>query len=428
MGQNVLVIGQGGREHAIAWKLRQSPRVNKLFVAPGNGGTRNIADNIPINTTDIVGLIKFVQKNKVDFTVVGPEDPLDLGIVNAFQERGLRIFGPTCQAAKIETSKVFSKQLMQKVGIQTAPFQVFQDYHSALMYIREQNAPMVVKVSGPALGKGACVCKTTEAAEKALKEFMLYRVFGEAGNEVVIEEFVDGQEISVHAFCDGKTFCLLPPAQDHKPIGNNDVGPNTGGMGIIAPVPWVTSETMEVIAKQVVCPALQELAKGGNPFSGILYPGCKGTNSEFKVLEFNARFGDPETQVYMRLLKTDLFTILEACVDGKLASTKIEWHPGFAACVVVASGGYPDQYKKGLPITGLADAESLPGVVVFHAGTTFDGELKTSGGRVLGVTGMGDTLQEALDRAYEAVRLIKFEGMYYRRDIGVKALAMMQQK
>ena len=423
MKTNVLIIGSGGREHALAWKLVKSARIGKLYVAPGNGGTRQVAENISIEANDIDGLVKFAEKNEIGLTVVGPDDPLALGVVDAFHARGLRIFGPTRAAAEIESSKAFAKNLMSKANIPTATFKIFNEYNKALSYVRERGAPIVVKASGLALGKGVYVCKTLAEAEGALAEIMLDHVHKEAGSEVVVEEFLDGQEISIHAFCDGKTFVLLPPARDHKPIRDNDEGKNTGGMGTIAPVSWISANTLKIIGEQVVHPTLEALIKYGRPFSGLLYPGLKMTSTGLKVLEFNARFGDPETQSYVRLLKTDLLDILEACVDGTLAELTIEWHSGFAVCVVIASGGYPDEYKKGVPLRGVAEAERVSNVVVFHAGTIFENELKTSGGRVVGVSATGDTLRDALNSAYEAARLIKFEGMQYRSDIGKKALS-----
>ena len=420
MKTNVLIIGSGGREHALAWKLAQSPRIGKLYVAPGNGGTRQVAENIPIEATDIDGLVKFAEKNEIGLTVVGPDDPLALGVVDTFRLRGLRIFGPTRTAAEIESSKAFAKNLMSEANIPTATFKIFSEYNKALSYVRERGAPIVVKASGLALGKGVYVCKTLAEAEGALAEIMVDYAHKEAGNEVVVEEFLDGQEISIHVFCDGKTFVLLPPAQDHKPIHDNDEGKNTGGMGTIAPVSWVNADTLKIVGEQVVRPTLDALAKRGRQFTGLLYPGLKMTSNGLKVLEFNARFGDPETQSYMRLLKTDLLDILEACVDGTLAELAIEWHSGFATCVVIASGGYPDEYKKGVPLHGVAEAERVSNVVVFHAGTIFENELKTSGGRVLGISATGDTLRDALNSAYEAAQLIQFEGMHYRSDIGAK--------
>lgn len=418
MSRKVLIIGSGGREHALAWKLAQSSRVGKLYVAPGNGGTNQIAENVLINSSDISGLARFAEKNTIDLTVVGPDDPLALGVVNVFQAKGLRIFGPTQSAAEIEWLKVFAKELMREKGIPTASFSVFKKYDEALTYIYERGAPIVVKASGLALGKGAYVCKTLKEAESALAEIMIKRVHKDAGNEVIIEKFIDGKEISIHAFCDGKNYVLLPSSKDYKLAFDNDEGKNTGGMGAVAPVPLVTAEILQEIDEIIVRPILKALAECGRPFTGLLYPGLKITSSGLKVLEFNARFGDPETQSYMRLLKTDLFDILEACVDGTLSKLKIEWYSGFAACVVIASGGYPDAYKKGVPIYGVAEAERVPGIVVFHAGTSFTDKLRTSGGRVLGITAIGDTLPDALYRAYEAARLIKFEGIHYRRDIG----------
>lgn len=424
MKTNVLIIGSGGREHALAWKLAQSPRIKKLFVAPGNGGTRQVAENIEITTTDIDGLVAFAENNDIGLTVVGPDGPLALGVVDAFQARRLRIFGPTRVAAEIESSKAFSKNLMREAGIPTAAFQVFSEYDKALAYVRKRGAPIVIKASGLALGKGVYVCQTLAEAEASLTEIMLEHIHKDAGKEVVIEEFLDGQEISIHAFCDSKTFALLPSAQDHKPIRDGDEGKNTGGMGTIAPISWVSTDTLHILGEQVVRPTLEALAKRGRQFSGLLYPGLKMTTSGPKVLEFNARFGDPETQSYMRLLKTDLLDILEACVDNTLSKLTIEWHTGFAACVIIASGGYPDEYKKDVPLRGVAEAGRVPNVVVFHAGTSFSGEFRTSGGRVLGVTATGNTLRDALDRAYEATQLIEFEGMQYRRDIGAKTIAM----
>ena len=424
MVNNVLIIGSGGREHALAWKLAQSPRIGKLYVAPGNGGTHDIAKNIEIKATDVKRLAQFAEKNSIDLTVVGPEEPLTLGVVDVFQSRGLRIFGPTRAAAQIEASKAFAKRLMRDNSIATAPFRIFRNYKSAIEYVHKHGAPIVVKASGLALGKGAYPCKTLVKAEKALAEIMLKRAYKQAGNEVIVEEFLNGQEVSIHALCDGKTSILLPAAQDHKQIFDGDKGKNTGGMGTIVPVPWIANQTLREVNEQIVRPTLQALAKNGNPFTGCLYPGLKMTDEGPKVLEFNARFGDPETQSYMRLLKTDLLDVLDACVDGKLADLTVEWNSGFAVCVVLASEGYPGKYKKEIPISGIDEAEKISSVVVFHAGTMYSDQLWTSGGRVFGVTATSDTLQEALDRAYKAVYCIKFKGKQFRKDIGAKAIAM----
>lgn len=422
MSIDVLLIGSGGREHALAWKIAQSPRLGKLYIAPGNGGTRLVGENVPIDVMEFERLAQFAEEKKISLTVCSMDNPLVGGIVDFFQLRGLRIWGPTKAAAQIEGSKAFAKQLMREASIPTADFAVFTNHDEALRYVNEKGVPIVIKASGLALGKGVAVCNTPGEAERALKEIMLDRVFKDSGTEVVIEEYLDGQEISIHALSDGRTHKLFPVSQDHKTIGEDGTGKNTGGMGTIAPVPWLTPDELADIEHRVVQPTLDALSARGAMFAGILYPGIKMSSGP-KVLEFNARFGDPECQVYMRLLKTDLLDVFESCVDGKLASQLLEWNSGFAVNIVLASGGYPDEYKKGLPITGIEEAEKLSGVVVFHAGTTFDGELKTSGGRVLGVSAVGETLKEALDRAYEAVDKIHFEGMYLRRDIGAKALA-----
>lgn len=430
----ILIIGGGGREHSLAWKIKQSPRVEKIFVAPGNAGTASLAENINIPATDILALADWAESKQIDFTVVGPDDTLALGVVDEFQKRGLKIWGPTKAAAQIEASKAFAKKLMSSNNIPTAEFETFDDYQKALEYIKQTGAPtrldfgveprrIVIKASGLALGKGVTVCKTLDEAKEALKNIMLNKIHGNAGSEVVIEEFLTGQEFSVHAFCDGKTFKLLPTSQDHKTVYDNDQGPNTGGMGTIAPLPWVSDEMMDKISSSIVKPALQSLKDLGSPFVGLLYPGLMMTEDGPKVIEFNSRFGDPECQSYMRLLKTDLLDILEACVDGNLDKINIEWKNKFACCIALASKGYPGKYEKGLPITGVEQAEKLDDVIVFHAGTMILGStIVTNGGRVLGVTAVADTLKSALNKAYAAVKLIHFEGMHYRTDIGAKSL------
>lgn len=421
MKKKVLIVGSGGREHALAWKLAQSPKVGALYVAPGNGGTAKIAENVP--TRDQNELAGWTLSNKIDITIVGPDNALSDGIVDLFQEKGLKIFGPTQKAAEIESSKSFAKKLMKANNIPTAEFEVFNDYNEALTYLKSKGAPIVVKASGLALGKGVYVCRKLDEAENALKEIMIDNKFGDAGSEVVIEEFLEGQEVSFHAFCDGKTATLFPTTQDHKTIFENDKGPNTGGMGTFGPVPWVTKEMINKVKEKVVESTLAGMAKIGRPYVGILYPGLIMTNNGPKVLEFNARFGDPETQSYMRLLESDIYDIIEACVDGKLSEIEICWSKKSAICVVLASEGYPEEYVKDVEIKGINEAEKIPGVVVFHAGTKVgDKKLMTAGGRVLGVTAIGDNLKEAQKNAYEAVDKIKFEGMQFRRDIGAKVL------
>lgn len=420
---DILVVGSGGREHALAWKLKQSPKVGTIYIAPGNGGTRLVGENVPIAATDFEQLSTFAAQKGIGLTVVGPDDPLALGIVDHFQSRGLRIWGPSKAAAQIESSKAFAKQLMKEAKIPTAAFETHTEYNKAIAYLRRVGAPIVVKASGLALGKGVYVCKTMEEAEVALKEVMIDKVHKDAGNEVVIEEYLDGVEISVHALCDGVNYRLFPTSQDHKPALDGDMGKNTGGMGTIAPVPWVTSEIMTSVEQHVLRPALETMAARGTPFLGLLYPGIKVTTKGIKVLEFNARFGDPETQVYMRLLKNDLYDLLESCLEGTIGDQHLEWTHGYAANIVLASGGYPDAYERGLPIQGVERAEENNEIVVFHAGTSWTGEgFKTNGGRVLGVCAIGSPLKQALDTAYEAVGKISFQGMQYRKDIGQKSL------
>ncbi len=423
---NILIIGGGSREHALCWKVKQSPRIGSLYVAPGNPGTAALAENVPIGAMEFDKLTDFAQEKKIGLTIIGPDDPLGAGIVDVFQKRGLRVLGPTKAAAQIESSKAFAKQLMKEAGIPTAEFGVFKEYEQALDYVRAKSAPIVVKASGLALGKGVYVCKTVEEAEQGLKEIMLDKQFGDSGSEVVIEEFLDGQEISIHALCDGENFMLFPSSQDHKQIGEGDTGPNTGGMGVIAPVPWVAAEMMQEIGAKIVRPTLDALAAKGTPFVGILYPGLKMTSSGPKVLEFNARFGQPECEAYMRLLKTDLLDMCDAAIDGEVDSLSIEWNSGFAVSIMLASGGYPGEYKKGLSITGIEEAEKKRDVVIFHTGITNISGLRnqyiTAGGRVLAVSAVGDTLKEARERAYAAADVIKFEGKYLRRDVGAKAL------
>jgi phosphoribosylamine--glycine ligase len=420
---DVLVIGGGSREHALAWKLKESPRVGNIYVAPGNGGTGNVGENVSIGVMEFEKLATFAEEKNIGLTIAGPDDPIGAGVVDFFQARGLKIFGPTKAAAQIESSKAFAKKLMHEAGIPTAEFKIFTEYDAALAYVKARGAPIVVKASGLALGKGVYVCKTLDEAEQGLREIMLDRALGDSGSEVVIEEFLEGQEISIHALCDGKNFILFPPSQDHKQIGEGDTGANTGGMGVITPVPWVREEMMKEIGEKIVRPTLDALAARGAPYVGILYPGLKMTQQGPKVLEFNARFGAPECEAYMRLLKTDLLDLCDAALDGKVDSFKFEWNSGFAVNIMLASLGYPGEYKKGMPINGIENAQKALGIVVFHAGTKVEDEqLVTSGGRVLGVSNIDETLKDALKRAYLAADKIQFEGKYMRRDIGAKAL------
>ncbi len=420
--QKILIIGSGGREHAIGWKVAQSLQAGQIFFAPGNGGTAKIGTNVDIKATDIVGLLEFAKKEKMDLTLALPDDPLALGIVDEFKKAGLRIWGPTKAAAKLEWSKAFSKNFMKKHGLPTAEFETFTDYQKAKDYVQQQSLPIVVKASGLALGKGVIIARTKEEAFIALEDILVKKVFGDSNNEVVIEEFLVGPEISIHAFSDGKNYKMFPTSQDHKKIGENDSGLNTGGMGTIAPLPFVNNELLKNIEKDIVAPTISAMAEMGTPFSGILYPGLILTQDGPKILEYNARFGDPETQTYMRLLDTDLLDIVESCIDGNLDKQEIEWKEKCACTIVLASGGYPENYEKGNPIL-IEEGGGGGDIVIFHAGTKMSRQdLDTNGGRVLGVSAIGNTLEEALAKAYKAIEKISFEGMYYRRDIGQSAL------
>ncbi len=428
MPNNILVIGSGAREHAILWQLAQSRRrghrdIGQLYAAPGNAGTARLATNLPIQANDVLELCRFAKSNQVRLTIVGPEAPLAMGIVDAFRARGLLIFGPTRSAAEIEWSKDFGKRLMQQNYIPTAHARMFDQLEQALDYVNRQSLPLVIKASGLAAGKGVYICHTVAEAEAALQALMHDGAHNCAGSTVVIEEYLEGEEISVHAFCDGRSWALTPPAQDHKRVFDGDRGPNTGGMGAIAPVPWTTPELLNKIGRIAVAPALNALNLNHRVFRGVLFPGLMVTDDGPKVLEYNARFGDPEASCLMRLLQTSLFDIVEACLEGSLSELPISWRPGFAVSVVLASGGYPGRHVINYPITGLAQANKVPGVVIFHAATkTIDGQLYTAGGRVLNITATGRTLQEALNRAYRAVGHIHFYDMHYRTDIGAKAL------
>ena len=420
----ILVIGSGGREHALVWKLAQSPRVAEVFCAPGNAGTAQIATNLPIPIGDQDALVQFARSEGIALTVVGPDDALAAGIVDRFERAGLKIFGPTQSAARLESSKVFAKEFMQRHGIPTAASGHFSDSAAAHRFCQASRYPLVIKADGLALGKGVIIAQTAAEAAQAIHDIMEKRQFGAAGEQVVIEEFLTGQECSVHALVDGGHYLLFPAAQDHKQIFDGDQGPNTGGMGTFSPpAKLVTPEIVERIHREVMEPFMAGLKKDGLRFRGLLFPGVMVTAEGPKLLEFNCRFGDPETQALLPRLKSDLVDLLEATVDGTLDTVRPEWDTRAAVCVILASGGYPGAYAKGKPITGIAEAEALPGVTVFHAGTARnDGALVTAGGRVLGVTALGDDLRDAQARAYEAVARIHFEGVTFRRDIGAKGL------
>jgi len=419
----VLVIGSGGREHALVWKIAQSPRVRRVLCAPGNAGIARQAQCVPIDVTDIPALADFAQRESVELTVVGPEAPLVAGVSDEFRRRGLRIFGPSKAAAALEGSKVFAKTLMARHGIPTAAFEVFDDYQRASDYLRAQEPPVVVKADGLAAGKGVTVARTLDEALAALRSIMVERIFGGAGDRVMIEECLSGQEVSVMVFADGEDLVPMAPSQDHKPVFDGDQGPNTGGMGCYSPVPAMDDELFSEALERIMRPTLRAMAAAGCPYSGVLYGGLIITEGGLRVLEFNCRFGDPESQPVLPRMKSDLAEILEAVADGRLDQVSCEWSDQAAVCVVMASGGYPGDYEKGKEIAGLEEADALEDVVVFHAATRReDSRWLTNGGRVLGVTGVGDSLPQAIERAYQGVAVIHFEGAHYRRDIARKAL------
>jgi phosphoribosylamine--glycine ligase len=426
----VLVVGKGGREHALVWKLAQSPRVERAFCAPGNAGTALDGVNVPIDVNDFESLIKFVKKEGIGLTVVGPEDPLANGIVDAFQAEGLRIFGPTKAAAQIEASKVFSKKLMRHADVPTSEFRVFDHPEPARKYIETREYPVVVKADGLAAGKGVLVCSTTEEALDAVNRIMVREEFGRtAGRQIVVEKRLDGEEVSILALVAGRTIIPLAPAQDHKRAFDGDTGPNTGGMGAYSPAPLATAELLNDIETNSLIPTVHAMKRARTPFRGILYAGVLVTNQGPRILEYNCRLGDPETQPVLMRLKTDLCDLIEATIDDRLGEFEegLEWDPRPAICVVMASGGYPGTFAKGKMIQGLEDAAKLPDVKVFHGATRLEpgGMIITDGGRVLNVTAMGDTLAEAKARAYEAVTKISFPGAHYRKDIGDKAMGKM---
>lgn len=417
----VLVVGSGGREHAICWKLLQSPKVDKIYCAPGNAGIGEIAELVPVGAMEFDKLAEFAKANDIGLTVVGMDDPLVGGIVDKFEEEGLRVFGPRANAAIIEGSKAFSKELMKKYNIPTAAYETFDNYEAALEYVKKGDFPVVLKADGLALGKGVLICNDLEEAEAGLNTIMVDKKFGDSGNKVVIEEFLTGQEMSVLSFCDGKTIVPMVSAQDHKRALDGDKGLNTGGMGTFSPSRYYTPELAEECMETIYKPTVEALNREGRTFKGIIFFGLMLTPKGMRVIEYNARFGDPETQVVLPRLKTDLLEIFEACVDGTLDKINVEWEDNGTACVVLASGGYPESYQKGYEITGLEDAKKAPNILVFHAGTALkDGKFVTNGGRVLGITGIGKDLDEAIKIAYEGVKLVDFKDKHYRKDIGVK--------
>ncbi|MBW7887595.1 MAG: phosphoribosylamine--glycine ligase [Bacteroidetes bacterium] len=420
---NVLVIGSGGREHAIIWGLKNSPKVKKIFCAPGNAGIEQSAKTIPIKADDIYGLAQFAQTNAIDVTIVGSETPLVKGIVDLFEDRGLKIFGPSQRAAQLEGSKIFLKNFLRTHHIPTAAYETFSlnEFSRAKKYLSEYQPPFVIKTDGLAAGKGVAICGTIADAEKTLKEYFEEKIFGDAGTNVVIEEFLQGEEASVFAMCDGEDYVLLSPAQDHKRIGDNDTGKNTGGMGAYAPAPIVTEEVLRKVEKEIIQPTLRGMKAEGAPYKGCLYVGLMIHDGIPKVVEFNVRLGDPETQAVLPLIESDLFDLFYSCAAGTLKNYRLQMKKKSAVVVVLASKGYPDHYESGMPITGL---ENISGnSVVFHAGTKFENKkIVAAGGRVLGVTSFGNSLGGAIEQCYAEIPKIQFEHKYFRTDIGRKGL------
>jgi len=422
---NILIVGNGGREHALAWKIAQSPRAQRVFVTPGNAGTAGDAENVDIAADDFPALIKFAKENEVELTVVGPEAPLAAGIVDAFQEAGLRTFGPNRAAAELEASKVFCKDLLRDADVPSAEYQVFDNPDEATKFLKDrENVPIVVKADGLAAGKGVIVCPGRKEALEAVDTIARQKAFGAAGNRMVIEERLDGEEASVLAITDGQTLVTLQPAQDHKPAYDGDTGPNTGGMGAYCPAPLVDDEMLHWVEAHVLVPTVHAMKRAGRPFRGVLYAGLMITHQGPKVLEYNVRFGDPECQPLLMRLRTDLVDVLEAAADGRLDQIEpLDWDPRPTVCVVMASEGYPGSYTKGHPIRGLDEAAKLPDVKVFHAGTKLaDDRVVTAGGRVLNVTALGDNIAKAKLNAYTAVKCIRWDGAWCRKDISDKAL------
>lgn len=421
---NVLIVGSGGREHALAWKLAQSPQVAQLYCAPGNAGISEFATCVPLQVEDLPSLVAWAQKELIDLVVVGPELPLSLGLVDALERVGIKAFGPNAKAAEIEGSKSFSKDLMHKYGVPTAGYGVFTDAETARSYAREMKGPWVVKADGLAAGKGVLICQTLAEADVAIDQVLVGRSFGTAGDKLVLEEFLEGEELSLMAFCDGTTVIPMVSAQDHKRVFTGDQGPNTGGMGAYSPAPLATPELLRQVQEEVLEPVVRAMAQEGRIFKGILYAGLMITPTGPKVLEFNARFGDPETQVVLPRLENDLMDVFLAVINGRLQQLQLNWKPEACVSVVMASGGYPGEYQKGIPIQGL---EQVPeGVLVFHSGTALvEQQVVTNGGRVLAVTALGNDIQAAVDAAYVGVKAISFPGAHYRTDIAHRAFKLL---
>ncbi len=429
----ILVIGSGGREHALCWKIAKSTRCSKVYCAPGNGGIAQAAEIADINPADIESLAKFAAANRIDLTVVGPESPLVNGIVDKFREKGLKIFGPSKACAAIEGSKIFAKSLMKKAGVPTAGFEVFGDIDKALKYAAAKKPPFVVKADGLCAGKGVVICNTAEEAKTALRSMMVDKVFDEAGKKVIIEDCLIGEEASIMVISDGENIVPLASSQDHKRIFDGDMGANTGGMGAYSPAPVITDELFKKIIDTGIRPVIKAMASDGMPYKGVLYAGIMVTKNGPFVLEYNARFGDPETQVLMPRLGSDIVELMDRAASGSLADFSLAWDPRPCVSVVIASGGYPSKFDKGMEIRGLSEAASIKDVIVFHAGTRKGrraadsvNALITSGGRVLDVTALGDNMQMAIDNCYNAVRMIRFDKMHYRRDIGARALGRLR--
>ncbi len=423
-----LIIGSGGREHALAWKIRESKEVKELYVAPGNGGISEIASLVPIPATEINSLLSFARSKDIDLTVVGPEAPLALGIVDRFEEAGLPIFGPNKRAALLESSKVFAKEMMRKYNVPTASFEVFDDFKKSIEYVKDKGVPIVIKVDGLASGKGVFVCqKEEEEAISALRKIFLEKAFGKSGEKVIIEECLFGEETSIISLVSGEQFLILAPSQDHKRVYDGDKGPNTGGMGAFSPTPLIDRNSLQVIKERIIIPVINGMIKDGIVYKGVLYVGIILTEDGPKVLEFNVRFGDPETQAVFPRLKSELLPVLSATISGELSKVSLSWKEEKAVCVVMVSGGYPGKYEKGKEITGLKEISRMGNLIVFHAGTEKrENKFFTSGGRVLGITGLGKDFSSAMERAYEGTEKIKFSDAYYRKDIGQKAICYLK--